>query len=185
MIQTRERYSAFTLTVHWLTAALVVTQFAIAWGTEGMEKPVRGFWMMGHMSIGLTILVITLVRLVVRLFHPALPLPAATPVWQKVAARGSHILLYILLIGMPLLGWIASTARQRPIQYFGLFTWPDLSFVPHERVIAKLVMGWHELGAWALIVIVSIHLLAAVKHGMIDKDGVLQRMLPFLPRRAA
>jgi len=185
MTQIRDRYSAFTLTVHWLTAALVVAQFAIAWITEDLDKPVRGFWMMGHKSIGLTILVITLVRLGVRLFHPALPLPANTPGWQKIAARGSHILLYILLIGMPLLGWIASTASQRPILYFGLFTWPDLPFVPHERAISKLVMGWHEVGAWMLLAIVAVHLLAAIKHGMIDKDGVLQRMLPFLSRPAA
>lgn len=181
----RRRYSGFTLTVHWLTVVLVLTQVAIVWISKDFDRPVRGDWMMVHKSIGLTILMVTLARLAVRTKHPALPLPETTPNWQKLAARGTHGLFYVLLIAMPLAGWIASTAAGRPVQYFFLFTWPDLPFVPASRDLAGAVMDVHEWAGWVLIGLIVLHILGGLKHYLVDKDNVLQRMLPFLPRNGA
>ena len=181
----RQRYSGFTLTVHWLTVALVVAQVAILWISADFDREVRGQWMMIHKSIGLTILLVTLTRLAVRVKNPALPLPETTPSWQKLAARGTHVLFYVLLIAMPLAGWLASTAAGRPVQFFFLFQWPDLPFVPASRDLARDVMDIHELAGKLLIGLIVLHILGGLKHYLVDKDGVFQRMLPFLPPRKA
>ena len=90
MAETRTRYSGFTLTLHWVTVALVLTQIAILWISADFDKAERGAWMMGHKSIGLVILFLTLGRLSSRLFgHPAIPLPSAMPGWEKFIARGT------------------------------------------------------------------------------------------------
>lgn len=181
----RQRYSNFTLTVHWLTVAMVVAQVAILWVSADFDREVRRDWMMIHKSIGLTLLMLTLLRLAVRVKNPALPLPDGTPGWQKLVARGTHVLLYVLLITLPLAGWLASTAAGRPVQFFFLFQWPDLPFVPASRDLARDLMDFHELAGKTLIGLVILHVLGGLKHYLVDRDGVLQRMLPFLPNRGA
>ena len=185
MAETRERYSGFTLTLHWVTVLLVITQLAILWISADLPKPDRGLWMMGHKSVGLVILFLTLGRLAVRLFHPAIPLPSAMPAWEKLVSRATHGLFYLLLIGLPLGGWAASTAAGRPIQFFWSFPWPNLPFVPLDKGLAKNVMELHEIGGKMLIGLIILHVLGALKHYLLDKDNVLQRMIPFLPRRPA
>ncbi len=185
MADTRERYSTFSLTVHWLTVLLVVTQLILLAVAEDADRDMRGYWMNMHKSVGLTILLVTLARLASRLFgNRAIPLPDYTPAWQKLVARGTHVLFYVLLIAMPLAGWLASTAAGRPVNFFGLFMWPDMPFIPASRDLAGEVMEVHEIAGKILIGLVILHVLGGLKHYLIDKDNVLQRMLPFLPRRA-
>jgi len=186
MAELRERYSAFTLTVHWLTVALVLTQLLLLWVAHEADRDMRGFWMMGHKSVGMTILAVTLVRLGSRLGgHKAIPLPDITPKWQKLAARTTHVLFYVLLIAMPLAGWIASTAGGRPIVWFGLFTIPDFPFTPPDKGLADSIYEIHETAGKVLIGLVILHVLGGLKHYFVDRDNVLQRMLPFIPRRPA
>ena len=181
----RERYSGFTLTIHWLTVALVLTQLLLLWLAGEADRDMRGYWMNFHKSVGLTILMITLARLASRLSgHKAIPLPDRTPGWQKLAARTTHVLFYVFLIVMPLAGWLSSTAAGRPIMFFNLFQWPDMPLVPLDRGLARSVIDVHELAGKILIGLVILHVLGGLKHFLIDKDNVLQRMLPFLPRRA-
>lgn len=185
MAGTRERYSGLTLTLHWVTVLLVVTQLAILWISADLPGPDRGLWMTGHRSIGLVILFLALAGLGVRLFHPAIALPAAMPAWEKLVARVTHGLFYVLLIALPLGGWVASTANGRPIRFFWSFPWPDLPFVPLDKGLGKAVMSLHEIGGKVLIGLILLHVAGALKHYLLDKDNVLQRMIPFLPRRAA
>lgn len=185
MTDTRERYSGFTLTLHWVTVVLVVTQLAILWISADLPRPDRGVWMTGHKSVGLVILFLTLARLGVRLFHPAIALPTTMPAWEKLVSRATHGLFYVLLIALPLGGWTAATASGRPIQFFWSFPWPAMPFVPLDKGLGKAVMELHEIGGKVLIGLIILHVLGALKHYLLDKDNVLQRMIPFLPRRAA
>lgn len=171
--------------MHWVTAALVVSQIIIPIVTEDLARPERMFWMNAHKSLGLVLMVVTLARLAVRLGRPLMPLPGAMAGWERFLARATQIAFYALLIGLPLGGWIASTASGRPIMFFWTLPWPDLPFIPHDRALARNVMEIHEVAGKAMIGVIALHIAGALKHYVVDRDNVLQRMLPFLPRRAA
>ena len=183
MAEPRDRYSAVSLTLHWLIAALVVTQILLIVGHEATEGPASREFVNLHKSVGLTILVLTLARLGWRVANPAIPLPQAMPRWQKLLARATHVLFYVFLIAMPLVGWAASSAAGREILWFGLFEWPLLP-IGGGREFAGQLMDLHELAAKLLIALVVLHIVGALKHHFVDRDDVLRRMLPFLPRRA-
>jgi cytochrome b561 len=183
MTDTRRRYSNFSLTLHWATAAFVAAQIVLVALADRTEGPSAGELIGLHKSIGLTILVLTLIRLGVRVRHRAPALPFGTPVWQRILARGTHVGFYLLLIGMPLGGWAASSAAGRDISFFGLFNWPLLP-IGGGREVAGQFMDMHELGAKALYVLLALHVIGALKHHFVDRDDVLQRMLPFISRRS-
>ena len=159
MAEPRNRYSTVSLILHWLIAALVVTQIVLIQAHEATDGPIS--------------------REFVNL---AIPLPAETPRWQKLAARATHVLFYVFLIAMPLVGWAASSAAGRDIIWFGLFEWPALP-VGGGREFAGQLMDLHELAAKLLIALVVLHVLGALKHHFIDRDNVLHRMIPLIPRR--
>ena len=117
------RYTKVAVTLHWLIAALVVAQLILGWWMIDIPKqPVgaRAFWFNLHKSIGMTIALLVLVRIAWRFRHPAPPLPASVPAWQRRFAAASHALLYACLLGMPLVGFLGSTFSGYPIKYFGI-----------------------------------------------------------------
>ena len=182
MAEPRNRYSTVSLVLHWLIAALVVTQIGLIWAHEATEGPISREFVTLHKSVGLSILVLTLVRLGWRIANPAIPLPAETPRWQKLLARGNHVLFYVLLLAMPLVGWAASSAAGRDIVWFGLFNWPLLP-IGGGREMAGNLMDVHETAAKLLIFLVVLHVIGALKHQFVDRDNVLHRMIPLIPRR--
>ena len=182
MAEPRNRYSTVSLVLHWLIAALVVTQIGLIAAHEATEGSISREYVNLHKSVGLSILVLTLIRLGWRIANPAIPLPDSTPRWQKLVARGTHVLFYAFLIAMPLVGWAASSAAGRDILWFGLFEWPALP-IGGGRETAGQLMDLHELAAKLLIALVVLHILGALKHHFIDRDNVLHRMIPLIPRR--
>lgn len=182
MAEPRNRYSTVSLILHWAIAVAVVTQVLLIAGHENTEGPISGQFVMLHKSVGLSILVLTLVRIGWRIANPAISLPADLPRWQKVAARTTHVLFYAVLIVLPMTGWLASSASGREIQWFGLFPWPLLP-VGGGREAARALMGVHELVVKGLYVLIALHVLAALKHHFVNRDNVLHRMIPLIPRR--
>ena len=182
MAEPRDRYSTVSLILHWLIAALVVTQVVLISAHEATEGPISREFVNVHKSVGLSILLLTLVRLGWRIANPAIPLPDSTPRWQKLTARATHVLFYVFLIAMPLVGWAASSAAGRDILWFGLFEWPLLP-IGGGRETAGQLMDLHELAAKALYVLIFLHVAGALKHHFIDRDTVLHRMIPLIPRR--
>ena len=182
MAEPRNRYSTVSLVLHWLIAVLVVTQIGLIWAHEATEGPISREFVNIHKSVGLSILVLTLVRLGWRIANPAIPLPLEMPRWQKLLARTNHVLFYVLLIAMPLVGWAASSAAGRDIVWFGLFEWPLLP-IGGGRETAGDLMDVHEAAAKLLIFLVVLHIVGALKHQFIDRDNVLHRMIPLIPRR--
>lgn len=180
MAEPRNRYSTVSLILHWLIAALVVTQVALVAGHEAIEGD-RALLNL-HKSVGLSILVLTLGRLGWRLANPAIPLPDAMRRWEKLLARATHVLFYAFLIAMPLVGWAASSAAGQDIKWFGLFQWPLLP-IGGGREVAGRLMDLHELAAKALYVLILLHVAGALKHHFVNRDNVLHRMIPWIPRR--
>ena len=164
------------LSFHWTTALLVVAMFALGWGRMAIDDlAVRAVWLDVHRLVGLLILAITLARLCSRLIlgpvvrHVELP----SPLW--LASRANHLLLYILLIAMPLLGWAQSSARARHFEIFGVGI-PRL--MQRDPDMADVLSAWHDTLAWALLALILIHSLAALYHHYVRRDDVLRMMLP-------
>jgi cytochrome b561 len=134
-----------------------------------------------HKSFGITVLALTMVRLLWRLFAGAPAPPPGMPNWQRLAAGLSHGALYLLLLLMPLSGWLyhsASGAVPRQLEWFKLFPLPSLS--ERDSDVAEFAISMHEWLFIALAVIVTVHALAALKHHYLDRDRTLARMLPLI-----
>lgn len=182
MAEPRNRYSTVSLVFHWGLALMILTQVLLITAHEATEGPLSRDFVTVHKALGITILLLTLARIGWRLANPALPAPPGTPTWQKIAARTTHVLFYVLLIGLPLGGWAASSAGGRDIDFFGLFNWPLLP-LPQSRELAGNFMDAHRAGVKVLYVLLALHVLAALKHQFVDRDNVLHRMIPLIPRR--
>lgn len=182
MAEPRNRYSTVSLLFHWGIALAVLAQVLLITAHEATEGAISREFTSAHKALGLTILVVTLARIGWRLANPALPLPPGTPAWQRIGARATHVGFYLLMIGLPLGGWAASSAAGRDISWFGLFNWPLLP-LPQSRELAGQFMDAHEAGVKVLYVLLALHVLAALKHHFVDRDNVLHRMIPLIPRR--
>lgn len=173
-----ERYGGITQLFHWIIVALIITQFVLINQAEDLPRGIQQIAIIArHKSVGMTVLMLASLRIVWRWVAGAVPaMPDQAPSWQRYAARISHIALYALLFALPLSGWMMSSARNFPVSWFGLFTFPDL--VGPNRPLFDALHETHEVLATSLFVIAILHALAALKHHFIDGDGVLRRMLP-------
>lgn len=182
MAEPRNRYSTVSLAFHWGLALLVLIQVLLITAHDAIDGPMSRELVQIHKALGLSVLILTLARIGWRMANPALPSPPGAADWQKVAARATHVLFYVLLIGIPLFGWAASSAGGRDIDWFGLFNWPLLP-VERSRDLAGTFMDLHKAAVKLLYVLLALHVLAALKHQFIDRDNVMHRMIPLIPRR--
>ena len=171
------RYTKVAIWLHWAIGLAVITNIALAMLTEGLPRDIHHAAMDVHKALGMTILALTLLRLLWRLGHRAPPLPAGTPAWEKWTSRVVHLLFYALLILLPLSGWVWMSAREKPIDFFGLFTIP--SIVAPDKALADVMHERHEVMGLTMLALVVIHLLAVAKHQFIDRNRQLSRMNPF------
>lgn len=171
------RYTHTAIALHWLMALAVIGLLGVGtWMTGLKPSPTKIEVYTWHKWIGLTVLLLVLVRVLWRLRHTPPPLPVGTPAWQRRAAAASHGLLYALLFAMPLTGWLQNSAAGFPLSWFGLFKVPAL--VDRDKEAFAFWQGTHELLAWLLMALILVHIAAALKHYLIDRDEVLRRMLP-------
>lgn len=175
------RYSGVAIGLHWLLAVLIFGAFAVGLYAEDLPfSPAKVKWMNWHKWAGVTILLLSVARLIWRMLRPPPPLPvsvvAAMPRWQQAAHHGVHHLLYLLFFMVPLLGWAYSSARGFPIVWLGVLPLPD--FVPVDKALAESIKPFHALSAYVLMGLVVLHIAAALKHQWVDRDGLLSRMLP-------
>lgn len=133
-----------------------------------------------HRSIGFTILCLAVVRVTVRLLIPPPPPPASLPVLQWRVAETVHYALYALLLGMPVLGWLASNAFGSTVSVFGLFNLPDI--IRKDDALADLFGTWHARLGYTISGLLVVHIGVGLWHGFIKRDGILSRMLPSISR---
>ena len=172
------RYSTGAMLFHWVIAIAVIVNWRIAEAAEHAEMPAKAEIFANHKALGITILLLTLGRLVWRWTHPVPPLPSGLAKWEATLARAVHILFYVLLIGLPLGGWLANSFGGRDVDFFGLFTIPPLP-LGENGDLAKSIYGLHALGGNIFIYLIGLHILGALKHTFFDKNGGIFRMLPF------
>jgi len=173
-----ESYTATARFLHWLIAVAVFAQISLGTWMIGIPKAppgIRVYWFNVHKSIGITLGLIIMVRLLWRLTHAAPPLPSSVPLWQRRAAGASHVLLYVCMIVMPLSGYLGSSFTKYPIVYFGMR-------LPHwgweAPALKELCSQAHLVTAIMFITLIAIHVVAAFKHLIVNRDGVFQRMWP-------
>ena len=174
----RSRYTAAAQAFHWLTALLMLAILPIAWHMTmlGRDDPMRETWYTVHKSLGLTILALSVLRLVWRASHAPPALPRSMARVEVVLAEASHWALYIILFAMPISGYLISAAGGHAVSYFGLFEVPNV--VPQNPQLAKAGVAIHLLGQWAVYVLILLHVAATAFHLVARRDAVLDRMLP-------
>jgi cytochrome b561 len=177
------RYTLTAITLHWLVVVLILCSATLGLYMVGLPlSPAKLKFYSWHKWIGVTIFMVAVLRILWRLAHPAPPLPAATPRWQRMAAAASHLLLYLLVIVIPLSGWAMSSALGVPTVYLGLLQLPDL--VAKDKALGEQLKLLHQSLNWTLAALVAVHVAAALRHHVVDRDDVLHRMLPFVrPRK--
>lgn len=176
-LRNAQKFSPTSKVLHWFIALLVIIMLCGGFFLDGLPESIKGMAISYHKSTGLTILFLMILRII--WIHAAgrPPLPESMKMWEKMTARIVQYGFYILLILMPLSGWIMSVSDNRIPTYFGLFQLP-LPWIHPDKSLADLMFESHRTIAWVLIVFIGLHIAGALKHHFIDKDNVLKRMLP-------
>jgi cytochrome b561 len=174
LLNTSSQYGAVSRSIHWTTAVLVI--LLLVSGKAGEIEPESSnalyYW---HSSLGLLVLLMVVARIAWRLVTPAPQLPATMSGASARIARGLHTAFYVLLLALPVSGWLTASAEGGPVTFFGMAVPPwQASPASSEEV--------HEVLGNVLIILIVLHALAALKHHFVDKDGVLRRMLPTTSR---
>ena len=172
------RYSYGAMFFHWVIAVAVIVNWRLVENAHDLKGAARGDLMNDHKALGITILVLTVARLLWRWTHPRPPLAEHLASWEKALAKITHFIFYFLLIALPLGGWLANSFAGNSVDFFGLFTIGALP-VGESRQTAGTIYGFHETGANILLILVALHVVGVIKHMVIDQDGQLWRMLPF------
>lgn len=174
---TADSWGGLAKLLHWLLALLVFGQLALGWAAVLWRlSPLKLDLFVLHKSFGLVVLVLMLPRLLWRLLNPTPLLPAAMPRWQRHAARVSHGLLYLLLLLLPLSGWVLSSAADIPFRVFWL--WPLPALVAPDEAVEDTAAALHFVLVVLLGLVLSAHVGAALWHHYRLRDEVLVRMLP-------
>jgi cytochrome b561/polyisoprenoid-binding protein YceI len=186
MAASRTRYTTVAIVIHWLIAAAIIFQIILGWRMgDGPKGPTTYALFQLHKSIGITILLLSVLRLAWRLFNTPPAAPEGQPKWEQAASKLVHIGFYVIMIGLPLTGWILVSASRVPIPtlLYGVVPWPHIPGIPELAAGPKHV--WHEIGELGHGVLVKVtylllalHLGAVAKHQILDKDEVFANMAP-------
>lgn len=173
------RYHPLAVALHWVLGLGLVALLAVGLYMESLPfSPQRLKLYNWHKWLGVVVLAGSVWRLGWRLWKRPPPLPVAVeqamPAWQRVAHHATHQGLYLLFFAVPLLGWAYSSAAGFPIVLFGVWPLPD--FVPVSPELAESIKPWHGWAAYALAALVVLHVAGALKHAIVDRDGLLSRM---------
>jgi cytochrome b561 len=169
------RYTNTAILLHWLLVVALLAQIGFGWflGDVPRGTPARTIYVNLHKSTGMIIGLIILLRLYWRATHPAPPLPASMPAWERVAAKWSHVLLYVCMIVMPLSGYIASNFSKYGVNFFNALKLPPWG--RDDSAIYDLFNTTHMVTSFVFVTLIALHILAALRH-LLKRDGVFGRM---------
>lgn len=176
-------YGTTAKTLHWLVVGLLVVQYLIGWFMPDIRRGMQpGAAMTWHISLGTVILAVIVLRLIWRLAHPVAP-ESYLPAWQRVSSEAVHWLLYVLVLTTTLSGWLFASTRGWTVSWFFMVPLPMLT--AGNAPLMRTINGWHQKFEWALLILVGLHVAAALVHLFYYRDGVMRRMLPQAIRPAS
>lgn len=179
ILPTGQRYTHTAVGLHWLIALLIFGLFPVGLYMVGLPlSPQKLKLYAWHKWTGITIFLLAVLRILWRARHAAPAPPQTTPAWQHALASAIHLLLYVLVLAIPLSGWVMSSALGVPVVYFGVLQLPDL--VGRNKELGEALKWLHSFLNYAMAALVAVHAAAALKHHLVDRDDVLVRMIPFL-----
>ncbi|HEY8128396.1 MAG TPA: cytochrome b [Hyphomicrobium sp.] len=175
-------YTPALITLHWLTVLVIAAVFTAIElkGYFPKGSPERPLLTSIHMMLGITVLLLVVVRIAIRTQNPAPPIVPASPAWQNAIAHLTHLTLYAAMVAMPLLGWLMTSAGGHAVPFYGLSLPPLLS---ENKPLAHNLEEVHEFIGNALYYVIGLHAVAALAHHYAFRDNTLTRMLP-MRRRA-
>lgn len=177
-----QTWGSLSIGLHWLTLVLILGLAMVGLAMTDLPNGPQKIQIYAlHKSFGLTVLGLTVIRLMWRLFSPTPEAAENTPAWQAFVAKLTHGFLYVLLFAMPISGWLYNSAAGFPLKYFGLFKLPKLS--GYDPQLKELAGEAHETFFYILALLMLMHAGAALKHHYLDKDTTLTRMLPWLAKK--
>lgn len=180
-----DQYSKVAMGFHWLIALMIIGLIVFGILMTNPETPNRFELYQLHKSFGICVLILSVLRLLWRLGHKPPPLPTGMKAWEIAAAKSTHVAFYIIMIGMPLLGWamVSSSEFVIPTKIFKVILWPDLPGLPRDKAVESIFKNLHHWIGKATIALILLHVGAALKHHFINKDNILARMLPLRSKR--
>lgn len=168
------RYGRPAIALHWLLAALIAFMAGLGWYMMTIERQPQGPWYFDlHRSIGLLVFALVLLRILWRLAHRPEPLPASLPRWQVALSSLTQGLLYVCMVVLPVTGYLGSSHSKSALKFFGLAL--PLWATP-DRATAHLFFEIHSITVWVLVGLVALHAAGGLKHLLVDRDRVFQRM---------
>lgn len=169
------RYSSVAITLHWLMAVLIIGNLAGGFLHDFVprEGGQRALVMGLHVSFGLTLIALTLVRLGWRLANPPPPLPAYFTGGERLLAKAAHWAFYIAMLALPLSGWLMAERNDRALRYFFVAEVPKAGI---GKPLAQQFNQVHELLGWAMLALLALHIIGIIKHRLMDRDNLLVRM---------
>jgi cytochrome b561 len=171
----RLQYGTTAKVFHWLVVALLLVQYLIGWLMPDLHRgDTPGAAMTFHVSIGIAILMLIVLRLAWRLTHPVAPESSLQP-WQRLSSEAAHWLLYVLVLATTLTGWLFASFRGWSLSFFYLVSLPMLASDNAEA--GKAIDGWHQAAEWTLLAVIGLHVAFALIHIFIYRDRIMQRML--------
>ncbi len=171
------QWGAISKFFHWIIALAILGNGIFGLLMDLAGSPMQKInWLALHKSIGLTVLALVLLRMLWR-WSDGRPVEEPGPRWQMLAARVVHGVLYVVIVAIPLTGWLFNSVSGKPLQWFKLFNLPALTAKNDQ--LRDFAHGVHEYLFWFLLLVLVAHVGAALKHHVFDNDDVLRRMLPF------
>jgi cytochrome b561 len=168
------KYRPPAVVLHWLVALLIVGMFGLGWYMMSIEKEPGSDWYFNlHRSLGLTVAGLVVLRVIWRLSHWPAELPAGVSMWDRKLSLAAHWLLYACMVVMPLTGYLGASYSKDGAAFFGhpLPFWGAAS-----RDLSKLFFTIHAALVWVFVAVIVLHALGGLKHLLVDKDKVFQRM---------
>ncbi|PHR57377.1 MAG: hypothetical protein COA47_11870 [Robiginitomaculum sp.] len=185
------RYHRFAVLLHWMIAGLILAILPIGFLMEDAPDAVKLQVYQLHKTIGISILFLSLIRLGWRLLNPPPAMVDTLKAWEKALSKLVHGLFYLLMLGAPLIGWaiVSTSSKGTPTMLFGQINWPHIGFLHGIEAVQRkqlhhLFEEMHEVFAFAIIGLLVLHVAAALKHQMLDKDGTMTRMVPGMMAKA-
>ncbi len=175
----RSQWGSVAKAMHWLVAFAIVGNLTLGWYVVNLGiSPTKIRLFVWHKSIGLTVLAVVILRILWRITNPAPALPDAMRPMERILAHATHALLYVVMLAIPISGWVINSAANFPLKLYGLFLVPNIA--PPDKALQTTAEIVHLSLFWILAALLILHVAAALRHHFVQRDTILKRMLPMV-----